>query len=171
MFSTLFRLISRRLTFGLVSLFCFGCLGFALYSQYFQGAEPCPLCIVQRIIYLIIGVIALIGLLNNCKSWGNFLYGIPLLGFSLFGVKVAHHHVWLQSLPPDQWPASCGMPLSVLYTKIPLTGFIHTILSGTAECAAVNWKVFGFSGPLISMYGYVLCAIGALYILIYQRQK
>lgn len=171
MFSTLFRLISRRLTFGLVFLFCFGCLGFALYSQYFQGAEPCPLCIAQRIIYLIIGIIALIGLINDCKGWGNFLYGIPLLGFSLFGVKVAHHHVWLQSLPPDQWPASCGMPLSVLYTKVPLSGFLHTVLSGTAECAAVNWKVFGFSGPLVSMYGYVLCAIGALYILIYQRQK
>lgn len=171
MLSSLFKLIPRRLTYLLVVLLCFGSVGYALYSQYFQGAEPCPLCIAQRVIYAIIGVIALIALFNNCKGWGNLIYGILLLGVSLFGVKVAHHHVWLQSLPPDQWPSSCGMPLSVLYSRVPLSGFLHTVLSGTAECAAVNWKVFGFSGPLVSMYAYILCAIAAIYIIIYRTPR
>lgn len=166
MFSSLIRFISPRLTFSLIFLFCFGSLAYALYSQFFQGAEPCPLCIAQRVIYAIIGVIALIALINNCKTWGNIPYALLTLGFSLFGVKVAHHHVWLQSLPPELWPSSCGMPLSVLYNKVPLSGFIHTVLSGTAECAAVDWKVFGISGPFVSMCGYILLAVASIYILV-----
>jgi disulfide bond formation protein DsbB len=63
------------------------------------------------------------------------------------------------------------MPLDILFKKIPLGGFINTILSGTAECAMVSWKVFGFSGPLVSMWGYVLVAVGAFYVLIHCKPK
>ena len=171
MLSSLFRLISPRFTFALIALFCFCSLGYALYSQYYHGDDPCPLCIAQRIIYLIIGVIALLALIVNCKKLGNYIYGILTLGFAGFGIKVAAHHVWLQSLPQDQWPASCGMPLEILYKRVPLSGFLHTILSGSAECAAVTWTIFGISSPIVSLAGYSLCALGALYVLIYRKPQ
>ncbi|RTL11690.1 MAG: disulfide bond formation protein B [Neisseriaceae bacterium] len=169
MLTNLFRLISPRLTFALIFIFCASSIAYAFYSQFYKGADPCPLCIAQRIIYGFLGILSLVALINNCKGFGNRIYGILLLAIALFGVKTAYHHVWLQSLPPDQWPASCGMPLDILFKKIPLTGFIHTILSGTAECAMVSWKVFGFSGPLVSMWGYILVAIGAFYVLIHRK--
>ena len=169
MFSSLFKFITPRLTFGLIFLFSAASVTFAIYAQLFQGAEPCPLCIAQRVFYAIIAFFAFCALINNCKSWGNLIYAIIILAVALFGAKIAHHHVWLQSLPPDQWPASCGMPLEVLYKKVPLSGFIKTVLTGTAECAAIDWKVFGFSGPLVSMYGYLLIAAGAIYALIPRR--
>lgn len=166
MLSSLFRSLSPRLIFGLIFVSAATAVAFALYAQFYQGAEPCPLCIAQRVFYTLIALFAMCAALHNCKTWGNFIYAIIILAIALFGAKIAHHHVWLQSLPPEQWPASCGMPLEILYKKVPLSGFIKTVLTGTAECAAVDWKVFGISGPLISMYGYILIALMTIYILI-----
>ncbi|MEN9946000.1 MAG: hypothetical protein RLZZ293_386 [Pseudomonadota bacterium] len=171
MLNSLFRNFSPRLIFGLMFLFCLGSVSYAFYAQIYQGAEPCPLCIAQRIIYGIVGILSFIALINNCQGFGSKFYALLLLASSGFGIKTAYHHVWLQSLPPEQWPASCGMPLEVLYHKIPLTGFIHTILSGTAECAMVNWKIFGFSGPLLSLIGFIILAMASLYVLIYRQTK
>lgn len=166
MCTTLFKLFSPRLVFSLILIFCLAVLGYALYAQHYQGVDPCPLCIAQRVVYATIGVSALIALINNCKTWGNSIYALIILLVAGAGAKIAHHHVWLQSLPKDQWPASCGMPLNVLFKQIPLTGFIKTVLSGTAECALVNWKIFGFSGPLVSMYGFILLAVAGAYLIL-----
>lgn len=170
MLSSLFRSLSPRLTFGLIFVSSAFAVAFALYAQLYQGADPCPLCIAQRVFYTLIAFFALCALFNNCKSWGNLIYAIIILGIALFGVKIAHHHVWLQSLPPEQWPASCGMPLEILYKKVPLSGFIKTVLTGTAECAAVDWKIMGISGPLASMYGYIFITLMAIYALIPRKR-
>lgn len=169
LYSSLFTKISQRMIFGLTFLLCYGALAFAVYAQYFNGAEPCPLCIVQRIVYAIIGLISLIAFVHNPKSYGNIIYGIIILALAVFGAKLAYHHMWLQSLPPEQWPASCGMPLSVLYKRVPLGGFIRTILSGSAECAMVTWKMFGISAVLLSFCGYVVCGLGAILTIILRK--
>lgn len=163
MFTFIFNKISARLTFILIALFCFGSVGYAIYSQIFNHAEPCPLCIAQRVVYAVIGIFALVGAIHNCKKYGNIFYGLLVSGFGGAGIAIAHHHVWLQSLPPELWPASCGMPLTIMFQQMPITGFLHTVLTGTAECAMVDWKVFGISGPLVSMYGYILVTIGGVY--------
>lgn len=163
MITSIFKNISTRLTFGLITLFCFASVAYAIYAQIYNHTEPCPLCIAQRVGFAIIGLTSLIATINNCKSYGNIIYAILIVILGGFGIVIAHHHVWLQSLPPELWPASCGMPMSIMFKQMPLTGFLNTVLTGTAECAMVDWKVFGISGPLVSMYGFILVTIGGLY--------
>ena len=172
--SSLFRLIGPRLIFAGIFLLCSIGLAYALYAQYFNGAEPCPLCIAQRVFYAVIGLIAGIALIHKPHRWGNLVYALLITIVSLFALKIAHHHVWLQSLPPAEWPASCGMPLEVLYQRIPLSGFLKVILAGTAECASIEWKIFGLPAPLVSMWGFATVTIGSVCIMLYsliQRQK
>lgn len=164
MLTTLFKQISTKTTLALIALFCASSLGYAVYAQLYNGAEPCPLCIAQRVVYALIFVVAVIGLINNCKKSGNLFYGLLIALIGAGGTLIAHHHVWLQSLPPELWPASCGMPLEVMFKQMPLTGFLKTVLTGTAECAAIDWKVFGVSGPFVSMCGFILVTIGGAYI-------
>lgn len=164
MLTTIFKYITTRITLALIALFCTSSLGYAIYAQFYNGAEPCPLCIAQRVVYAFVFVVALIGLINNCKGNGNLVYGLIIILIGAGGTAIAHHHVWLQSLPPDQWPASCGMPMEVMFKQMPLTGFLKTVLTGTAECAAIDWKVFGISGPFVSMCGFILVTIGGIYI-------
>ncbi len=51
---------SRTLLGGLAIL-AYAALGFALFSQYVLGMQPCAWCILQRIICLAIGIIATVG--------------------------------------------------------------------------------------------------------------
>lgn len=166
MLTSIFKKITSRITLALIAIFSASCVGYAIYAQLYKGAEPCPLCIAQRVIYGLLAIVSIIGIVNNCKKTGNIVYSILLTSIAIFGVVIAHHHVWLQSLPPELWPASCGMPLEIMFKQMPLTGFLHTVLTGTAECAAIDWKVMGISGPLLSMYGFALNTLGGIYLLI-----
>ena len=50
----------RRAGNAIAALLCFALLGFAYYLQHFQGLEPCPLCIFQRVAVAALGVAFLI---------------------------------------------------------------------------------------------------------------
>jgi disulfide bond formation protein DsbB len=163
-------IFSNRIRFLFIALLCAYSLAYAYYAQFYLGQEPCPLCIVQRVILAAIGLLALIYAIHNPQNWLSRLYGVIITGFAIFGIKVAAHHVWLTNLPADQQPLSCGMPLDVLYDQLPLTGFIHKILQGDAECAKVKWLVFGMSAPAAVI---VLCSIIILVSLtvIFKKKK
>ena len=142
--------------FLLIFIICIFTLVYAYYSQYYNGANPCPLCIAQRIIIAIIGLLSFIFAILGFTGFLNKLFSLIIAVFAGFGIKLATHHLYLMNLPPDKQPLSCGMPLEILYQKMPLTGFLHYILQGDAECGKVNWRIFGMSGPTAMI---VLCAV------------
>ncbi|AIT28117.1 disulfide bond formation DsbB family protein [Bordetella holmesii 44057] len=51
---------ARRRLLLLIALFSFGAIAMALLSQYAFDMMPCAWCVLQRLIYLCIGVIALV---------------------------------------------------------------------------------------------------------------
>ncbi len=53
--------ITSRSLLGLCALLCFAALGIALTSQYLFDMPPCAWCVMQRLIYLVIGVLCLAG--------------------------------------------------------------------------------------------------------------
>ena len=48
---------------GAMAVVCFGAVGLALVSQYRFDMQPCPWCTLQRLIFLLIGLLALLGTL------------------------------------------------------------------------------------------------------------
>ncbi len=124
-----------------------GLLAFAYYQEYVNYLDPCPLCMLQRVIVAALGLLFLLALL--LPSWKPFwrrLTGFGLVVFSLFGIGVAARHVWLQSLPPDQVP-DCGPGLGFMFDNYPFKEFITSVLSGSGECAEVSWRLLGLSMP------------------------
>ena len=61
--------IPLRVAFALGALACAGLLGAAYYLQYFQGQDPCPLCLVQRVFYLCAGIVFLAGNFGHVGQW------------------------------------------------------------------------------------------------------
>lgn len=55
---------SRRLL-GAAAVLCFLALGVALVSQYAFDMPPCAWCVMQRLIYLAIGLLCLLGLFGG----------------------------------------------------------------------------------------------------------
>ena len=154
---------SFRLQFLFGFLVCAGLLAYAVFAQYGQMFEPCPLCIFQRIAMAAIAVVALVGALHSPRSSvGRKLYGMLAFFAAAAGAGIAARHVWLQHLPPDQVP-SCGPGLSFMMASMPnYLDVFKKVLQGSGECAEVNWTLFGFSMPEWTLLCFVLLAIGAL---------
>jgi disulfide bond formation protein DsbB len=143
------KLNSRMLCLG-GFLLCAALMGAAIYFQYVQHLEPCPLCIVQRWFVIAVGLTLLLGALHNPRTWGQRVYGLLTTLFAGLGAAVAARHVWIQNLPPDRQPG-CGFDLDTMLGSFPLIKTVTLVWAGTSDCAAVTWRFLGFS-----MAGWVL---------------
>ncbi len=159
---------NRRLVNFAGFIACVALLGYAYYSQYELGLEPCPLCIFQRIGIAALGVVFLIAGLHNPRGWGGAVYSVLIGVASLATAGVAVRHLYVQSLPPGTIPA-CGAPLDVLLQFTPVTEVIRKVLTGSGECSEVNWKFLGLAMPAWVL----ICALGlgVLGILINSRSR
>lgn len=137
-------------------LACGGLLAYALYTQYALGLEPCPLCIFQRVAVAALGLVFLIAALHYPGPAGARVYAALVLLAAGGGAAVAGRHVWLQNLPPDQVP-SCGPGLDFMLDSFPLTEVLEMVLTGSGECATVDWSFLGLSMP-----AWVLIAVSCL---------
>ncbi len=151
----------RQFLFGF--LICAALLGYAVFAQYGQLFEPCPLCIFQRVAMVGIAVVALLGALHSPRSRaGRAIYGLLAFLAAGTGAGIAARHVWLQHLPPDQVPA-CGPGLAYMVESMPsYLDVFKKVLQGSGECAEVNWTWLGLSMPEWTLLCFVLLAIGAL---------
>jgi disulfide bond formation protein DsbB len=136
-----------RVCFLLGFLFCDGLLAAAVAFQFVGGLEPCPLCISQRIMVLFVALVLLAAVLHN-PSGAKGVRGWALAGFvaALLGASVSGRHVWLQHLPPEEVPA-CGPGLAYMFQYFPLSDTLRAMLTGTGECAKVDWTLLGLSMP------------------------
>lgn len=145
-------------------LVCAGLIGFALYAQYVLQMDPCPLCILQRVAFIALGVAFLLGGLHAPRGGGRWFWVGLLVLIALVGIGIAARHLWIQSLPPGQVP-SCGAPLGyLLETRASnggLLGVLVKVLSGSGECAAVQ-PILGLSMPWWSLIWFVLLAAWAV---------
>jgi len=124
--------------------FCLGLMLVALYLEHVKGLIPCPLCLVQRGFFILAGMTCLIAALHNPAAIGRRIYAVLLLLFAALGAAAAGRQIWLQSLPPEQL-AACLPPLDFMLEVMPFTEVIGKVLHGTADCAKVDWTLFGLS--------------------------
>jgi len=153
--------IPLRVAFALGALACALLLAAAYYLQYFQGQEPCPLCLVQRVFYLIAGIAFLAGAIHGPKSTGAAVYSALAMLSALGGLATAARQVYLQHLPPDQVPA-CGPDLPFMLENFPISRTLTFLVRGSGQCAEVNWRFLGLSiaeWSLICFSGFIVYAL------------
>lgn len=146
---------TSKQTYALILLSTIGLMGYALYTQYFEYLDPCPLCMTQRFFYVLVGLFALAALLHAQRHrW----YAVPGLASAIGGAAVAGRQVWLQHLPPDQVPA-CGPSLEYMLETFPLGQTLKTLFSGDGNCAEVDWTFLTLSmaeWSLLCFCGYMI---------------
>lgn len=140
----LLALPPRRIAYLLAFLVCVALMAWALWLQYHEGLDPCPLCIFQRVAVSAAGVIFLIAFIHNPGRTGAWVYAVLILIAASAGAAFAGRQIWLQSLPKDQVPA-CGMGLNYMLDSFPLVDVIKKVFAGSGECAEKAWELFGLS--------------------------
>jgi len=161
---------SQRLLLAGGFLLCVALLVTALYFEHAMGLEPCPLCMVQRVLVAGVGVVMLAGAAHNPAGRGQRVYGVLVAALAGFGVAVAGRHVWLQSLPADQVPA-CGPGLDYILERYALTDALGLVLSGSGECAEVQWTFLGLSIPGWTLVVFATLLACGLYLGLWPRAR
>jgi disulfide bond formation protein DsbB len=146
-----------RIWFLLGFLACVSLLGMGAYFQLVDGLEPCPLCISQRLAILLTGLVFLSAGLHNPRQTGITRYALLGAFTSLLGASISTRHVWLQHLPPDKVP-ECGPELAYMFQYFPLFDTLKLMLSGTGDCAKVDWTLLGFSMPVWTLVAFLMLA-------------
>ena len=148
---------NSRIWFFLGFLGCASLLAMGAFFQFVQGLNPCPLCISQRLAILATGIVFLIAAIHNPQQKGTTRYAIAGAITALMGASISTRHVWLQHLPPEEVP-ECGPGLEYMFQNFPLFETLKFMLSGTGDCAKVDWTMFGFSMPAWTLLAFLMLA-------------
>lgn len=145
--------------------FCVLMMAVALGLEHIMGLEPCPLCIFQRVAVIAAGLVLGIAALHNPSGKvGKAIYGLLSLAAVGTGAFVAGRHVWLQGLPADEVP-TCGPGLEYMMDILPMQEVVAMVLTGSGECADIDFMFLGLSLPAWTLIGFLLLAIAPLRIL------
>jgi disulfide bond formation protein DsbB len=119
---------------------CTSVILFAYYAQYQWHIEPCPLCLIQRFFYFLLGLTFLGHALSKARLW--LWFGMI---WSLFGAITAGRQIILQHLPPEKVPA-CGPGLDYMFSTFSSNEILLELLHGSGECLSfAEWSFAGFA--------------------------
>lgn len=131
---------------GLIT--CISAMLFAVgFLQHYLMLDPCPLCVITRVIVISMSLVFLIALIHNPAKLGQRIYALLATAVALTGLGVQFRHIWLQNLPADQVPA-CGPGLEFLLETQPIFSALRTVFEGSGDCAEIDWIFLGMTIPM-----------------------
>ena len=151
--------LSMRWLSAAAAVSCAVLMATALYFQYVKGLEPCPLCTLQRVTVIVLGVVFFAAALHDPRGWGRRVYGVVTALFAAIGLGVAARHVWLQQLPEAELPG-CGPGLDYMLEVFSMSRTLKLVLTGSGECGEILWTFLSLSIP-----GWMLVWFGIYFVL------
>lgn len=142
---------------------CLALVGAALYLQHVKYLLPCPLCVIQRYLFLAIALCCFVGAIGDKPRLGA---GLGLAG-ALGGLGVVGKHLWVLAHPGF----SCGIdPMETILNKIPTATALPWLFRADGLCEDARDTLLGLSIPQWSAIWFVLLT-GALVYLLVRRQR
>lgn len=147
------------LMLGIV-LLSLGSVAVALWTQHALDMQPCPWCVLQRLIFVLVGAAALIGLAWRGTA-GRLLSGTLVLVLSAAGAAAA---LWQHFVAAAS--DSCDRTLAErIISGLGLDGSLPEIFQPRASCADASVKLLGLSYELWSLALFVVLGAMALRLL------
>jgi len=147
------RDIPVRAWFASLALAAAGLVAVGYELQGLLHLAPCPLCIFQRLLYLLIAGLALAGF---ALPQGRLVWGGLIAAVGAGGVAVAGYQSWMQAFPELATECSYTDPDAIerlvdwLGTQFPTlfmaTGFCTSRDWVFLEMSMANWSVVCFAG-------------------------
>ena len=145
---------------GATALLCVAALVAALVSQHVFGMEPCPWCVLQRLIFVAIALACGLGLVWRAVA-GRAVAGTLALLLALSGVAAAlwQHFVAAKS-------QSCNLTLADrIIVALRLDTLLADVFSPRASCADAAVDLLGLPYTFWSLALYVVIAVAAVQVL------
>lgn len=123
-----------------------GLMAYALYEEHVVGLEACPLCILQRMAMIALGIVFAVAALHAPRGGAARAYGVLGALAALTGMGISGWHVRLQNLPAADVPA-CGPGYDYIMDTFGWLDGLSMIFTASGECAEINWSFLGLSMP------------------------
>mgnify|MGYP001305918763 CR=1 FL=1 len=131
--------IKNKSTLNLIMLFSFFALVSAYFIQYILNHEPCNLCLIQRIPYLL--AIPLIAITMVLKKFEKIILALLSLLF-FFGAIVSFYHFGIEQGFFSE-PLVCNLEKND--SNLSKEELIKQLKETTVSCKDVTFKFFGLS--------------------------
>ena len=138
---------------AIVGVLALGSVALAALAQYAFDMQPCPWCVLQRFIYLVVGVLALLAaVLSNMPR--RVAIGLALLG-ALCGIASA---LWQQLAAVNE--NSCDLSLAErITTALQLDRLLPQLFIAYASCADAAVNVLGIPFAVWSCAMFTILAL------------
>jgi disulfide bond formation protein DsbB len=135
---------------------CLAAVSVALVSQHVFGMKPCPWCILQRVIFLVIALVCGAALIVDSRTARRFFAGLAaVLGISGVAAAVYQHKVAASMF-------SCNLTLAdKIISAMQLESVLPYVFKIEASCADAAVDLLGlpyeyWSGALFALIAAVL---------------
>ena len=156
-----FLTFKRINLFGSFLAFILVVVAVAIQTQF--NLEPCPPCVSQRIVFIVIGFLFFLFSFLKPNQLIKFIHVLTLLTANIVGIVFAIRHIMIQS----KWitvPAECGIDLDYMFENFPLTEAFSLLFKGTGDCSEIDWLFLGLTLPQLALIAYIMFVIFTLYI-------
>ena len=141
---------------------CIALLAAAMVLQHVMNMLPCPLCVIQRYLFLAIAIATLGGVAARQQKWGA---GTALL-CAVGGLGVAGRHLYILAHPG----LSCGIdPLETSLNKVFTAHFLPFMFKADGLCEAALAPFFGLSIPQWAFLWFALFGIALAWTLVRRK--
>jgi len=128
----------RGALFAAIAGVGFGAVALALLTQHGFGMQPCPWCVLQRLIFVSIGVVALLALAWRSAAGARVGGGVIVL-LALAGLSAA---LWQHFVAAAS--ASCNLTFADRVVNVTgLNGVLPGVFEARASCADAAVSLLG----------------------------
>jgi disulfide bond formation protein DsbB len=147
------------LLLALGALASLGAIAAALVSQHVFDMQPCPWCVLQRLIFAVIALACVVGLLARRNTLVQRIAGGAVILLAIEGVVAA---LWQHFVAAAS--ASCNLTFADrVMNSLGLDGLMPEVFQARASCADAAVKLLGVPYEFYSLLLFVLLgAAGAL---------
>ena len=142
---------------------CFGIVISALVIQTVYKLEPCPLCITQRMFFMGLGVLFLMGAFIKPATLLKKIFTVLQVLTALGGAGWAMRHWYLQA-NKESMIADCGVGFDYMFENFPLKKMFTLIFKGTGDCAAIDWTFLGLTLPQLGLISFAGLGVYAVWL-------
>ncbi|MDO8418904.1 MAG: disulfide bond formation protein B [Rubrivivax sp.] len=159
--------IGNRLLFAAGIVVPLGAVGTALVTQHVFGMQPCPWCVLQRLIFVAIALSALLGLAGQLtRVLAVRFLGVVLMGLlALCGIAAA---LWQHFVAAAS--ASCNLSLADrIVSGVGVDALWPEVFAPYASCADAAAKLLGVPYEFYSLTLFV--GLGVLAVVLLARRR
>lgn len=149
-----------------------GCAGLAIASlvlTVWLDLHPCHLCIFQRLLFMLIAILALVAALLVSPG-GRRLPGVLVLGLAGLGIATAVYQTWLQAQPPGSISCVGGQPDLIEQMVEWLGQQVPSLFLATGFCEEAELVIFGLSLAHWALLSFTACLMSAAWALLADRR-